>query len=230
MKQTLCLAAAAAIAATCGLTGTAAAATIVHDTVAEFTTIDLQQGKATGSTATPNQSVAANRSVLANMFDNDNSTLLSLGLGGTGAGGTLSLLIAPTDNVITSGSVIELTNVGSGHKEKADLFLGTNLGSWVKIGTLFNDALGATVSVVANPYATLSAVDGNGPTTYSLTVLSGSFNSLRLEDKSEIVAGNRDGFDIAELRITSVPEPATLALLGAGLLGLAGLQRVRRRA
>ena len=215
------------------------AAPVLHDSFLKFQSIVASQGKATGTGPADLVPVAADRSVLGKMFDNDNSTMFSLGLGGTqpGGGGLLEFVIAPSTNAITSGSIIELSFVGSGQreKEKAELFLGINGGAYVLIGTLLNDELGATVDTTGgSPLATISATGVNGLTTFTLTVIGGSFNTLKLQDISPIEGAGSDGFDVAELRITSnvtlVPEPASLALLGAGFLGLAAIRRQRRAA
>jgi hypothetical protein len=216
MRQLLALAVALplALAATPGRAGI-----IIHDTIGKFTSITVNQGPASGGAP-----VAASRSIINNMFDGNLGSIFSLGFGGWA-----EFVIAPTSNSITSGSIIELTNLGSGHTEKARLSLGVNGGGWIAIGDLLNsqNVGGSSVLNVAPGVATLSFNTSGATSTFSLTVVSGTFNSLRLEDLSPNVGTGRDGFDIAELRVTSVPEPATLALFGAALMGL-GIARRRR--
>lgn len=203
------------------------ASPVTHADVLDFSSIVLNQGL-TGDGVTP---VQASRSDIANAFDTDLTTMYSLGIGGSAA-----FIIDPVANVITSGSVIELTNLGSGHLESAVLSLGVNGGGWVDIGELFNSQLGGTATQIADAtIAAISASTTGGSTTYTLTVGSGVFNSIMLADTSagkNAATSAYDGFDITELRVTSdsatpVPEPAALALFGAGLLGL-GLVRRRK--
>lgn len=203
------------------------ASPVIHDSVASFSSIVLNQGM-TGNGTTP---VQASRSDINNAFDNNLATMYSLGIGGSAA-----FIIDPATNAITSGSVIELTNLGSGHKESAKLYLGVNGAGWVEIGELLNSELGGTATQIADAtIAAITASASGASTTYTLSVGSGVFNSLMLVDTSagrNAASSAFDGFDITELRVTSdggvaVPEPAALALFGAGLLGL-GLVRRRK--
>lgn len=203
----------------------AAAAPLLHNSEASFASIVYAPG--INSTL---GTVAAERRVLGNMFDATTTTMLSLGLGGS-----ISFLITPDDNTIASATTFELTNLRSGHKERARLFLGTDLGGWIEIGDMLNQELGSTVTNVNPTVATLALTTPGAATGFTLTVHDGSFNSLRLLDVSPTKGANLDGFDIASFSLTSiappppppvpVPEPATWLLLVGGIAGLAAARR-----
>lgn len=212
------------------------ASLMVHDTVAEFASI----------TYSPVGSIAPARMNIPNLFDADpphpNTTMLSLGRGaGTANGGTLELTITPNLSAfrhIVGGSFREVTFNGGGdpqaavaHREAAEFWLGNSLANtWTLIGIISNAAGSSTFTDLAAGIVsfTISAFDAH-QTLYAFTVNSGLFDRLRFVDVTSpqfgAASNSTDGFDLNALSITSVPEPAALALFGAALLGLAVLRR-----
>ena len=221
---------------TATMIGTAAqAGALVHDTPGEFSSIVVNQGTLVdGSPITD-----PTRTDFNNVFDNNANTFFSLGLGGE-----VALTIAPSGRSISGGTVIEITNIGNQiHKEAVEILLGKDGGSLVSVGFFFNsDTGGGTAGAdTADPtIALLSAVNfpGGDGGEFFIEIVSGSYNTIVFRDASglndlaegQLYSGigspsSTDGFDIGELSVTSVPEPGTLALLGAGLFGLAGFAR-----
>jgi hypothetical protein len=103
------------------------------------------------------------------------------------------------------------------HPEQVQIFAGndyvfgsndiTDLADFTRVGELGN----------------ATAQSGGGVT------FNGPFTYLALIDTSKAVGSESfDGFDVDSVGVQPVPAPATLGLLGAGLLGLGGLARWRK--
>jgi hypothetical protein len=224
----------------------AVAAPVVHDSLAEFTSIVNRQAAG----------VAPARSNLAAMFDNSLSisatSFFSLGLSPTASSAAAAPVTAPFGSAptasldffiaagreITSGAFSEATGTATGHAEQADVYLGRSGGAdWHRIGTVHNGhglspAAPNGRVLNADPMVTwvvqsVTSVTGGLAYSFSFEVKSGSWNALRIVDGRASSGSGRDGFDILEFELTSalvtaVPEPATGALLGFGVLMLAG--------
>jgi hypothetical protein len=215
------------------LATSAAAAPVVHDAIAKFDSIVAAQGLSRNGDNSGFVAVDPNKSLLVRMFDSDAATAYTLGLGGSPSpdSGSLNFVIAPTTNLITGGTLLTGRRATSEPLDFAELYLGNNGGGWQKVGKLGNDGSIDTTGGLAG--VVLSAVVADTSASFSLSVLSGAYNSLRFLDVTPALGANRDGFDIASFSLTSdlalpnpVPTPGTLALAA---LSLAGLWLVRRR-
>jgi hypothetical protein len=100
----------------------------------------------------------------------------------------------------------------------------------------FQDLFGASDSLI------VAQIDGTGaviPGGTSVTTVSGStapstgfpippegaVSGSSSSARDLLLLSTSNAFDIADLTTTTIPEPASIALVGAGLIGLAGLRR-----
>lgn len=153
----------------------------------------------------PVGTIAADRKVTSNALGAPDGKFLSLGLGGSAVFSFGTSFTGPS-------VVVEVTNGSrAGYLETAEVYGGTSydpstnsLLGFISLGTINNSLAAFTL-----PFA-------------------GIYKFLAIVDTSPIVAG-RDGYDIDSVRVTAVPLPAGIALLGSSvaLFGFVGRRRKR---
>jgi hypothetical protein len=179
-----------------------------------------------------------------NMFDSDINTFYSLGMGGI-----VQIDLTDPQYFVDNSTVIEVTynNLGDQnntqqHYEAAEVYWG-NKDGYVGNALLLN---GSYFSTIVNGLKTgayngwnvldqsVSVSNTNDVITYQIAVpKDANYTSLYIVDATEKVFGSSshsvDGFDIGKITYKTVPEPASLTLLGVSILSLLGFSFRRKK-